>query len=93
MRRAAKVDVTQAGIVQALKRAGVTVQHLHSVGSGCPDILCGFRGANWLLEIKPNIGSPSDKNLRTNQVKWHGGWKGQVAVVSTPEQALSIIGL
>ena len=92
MRRAAKVDATQAEIVSALKAAGATVQHLHSVGQGCPDILCGFRGKNYLLECKPNIGSPSKRNLRDNQAEWHAGWKGSVAVVETPEAALAVIG-
>jgi hypothetical protein len=92
MRRAAKVDVTQAEIAAALKAAGATVQYLHSVGEGCPDLLVGFRGKNHLLEVKPNIGSPSKRNLRPNQVEWHAGWKGQVATVETPEAALAVIG-
>ena len=92
MRRAAKVDVTQAEIVAALKGAGATVQHLHSVGQGCPDLLAGYHGKNWLIECKPNIGSPSKRKLRDNQKEWHDGWKGQVATVETPEAALAIIG-
>jgi hypothetical protein len=91
MRRAAKVDATQAEIVAALKKAGATVQHLHSVGEGCPDLLVGWRGTNWLFECKPKIGSPSDRKLRPNQVEWHDGWKGQVATVETPEAAMSIM--
>lgn len=93
MRRAAKVDVTQAAIVAALKGAGVTVLHLHSVGGGCPDLLAGFRGRNVLIEVKPNIGSPSARKLRANQAEWHAGWKGQVATVETPEAALAVMGL
>ena len=92
MRRAAKVDVTQAEIVDALRKAGATVQPLHTVGDGCPDLLVGFRRANFLLECKPNIGSPSRRNLRANQQDWHDGWKGTVAVVETPEAALAVIG-
>lgn len=92
MRRAAKVDVTQAEVVAALKGAGATVLHLHSVGEGCPDLLAGFRGRNWLIEVKPDIGSPSRRKLRPNQVEWHAGWKGQVATVETPEAALAVIG-
>ena len=90
--RAAKVDVTQSEIVKALKGAGATVQHLHSVGQGCPDLLAGYRGRNWLIECKPNVGSPSRRNLRANQQEWHDGWKGHVAVCETPEAALAVIG-
>lgn len=92
MRRAAKVDVTQAEIVGALKAAGATVQHLHAVGQGCPDLLVGFRRQNWLIEVKPHIGSPSSRKLRPNQAEWHAGWKGTVATVETPEAALAVIG-
>jgi hypothetical protein len=92
MRIASKVDATQAEIVAALKKAGATVQHLHAVGRGCPDLLVGFRGRNWLIECKPNIGAPSARKLRANQVKWHAIWKGQVATVETPDAALAVIG-
>ena len=92
MRRAAKVDGTQAEIVAALKAAGATVQHLHAVGQGCPDLVVGFRGKNYMIECKPNIGSPSERRLRPNQQEWHDGWKGHVAVVETPEAALAVIG-
>ena len=92
MRRAAKVDSTQPGIVDALKKAGATVQHLHAVGAGCPDLLAGFRGQNFLLEVKPDVGSPKARKLRKNQQEWHDGWKGHVAVVETPGAALAVIG-
>lgn len=92
MRRAAKVDATQAEIAQTLKAAGATVQYLHAVGHGCPDLLVGFRGRNWLIECKPNIGSPSKRNLRANQQEWHDGWKGQSAVVEDGMAALAVIG-
>ncbi len=92
MRRAAKTDVTQAEVVATLKSAGATVQHLHSVGQGCPDLLAGFRGRNYLIEVKPNVGSPSRRNLRPNQAEWHQGWKGQVATVEDGYAALAVIG-
>ena len=47
-----RVDMNQPEIVADLRGIGATVQHLHMVGKGCPDILVGFRGNNWLFEIK-----------------------------------------
>ena len=44
MRRAAAVDANQTAIIRALRKAGVSVQPLHTVGQGCPDIIAGFRG-------------------------------------------------
>ncbi len=93
MRRAAKVDRNQPEIVAALRAAGATVQPLHSVGQGCPDILVGFRGVNHLLEIKDGCKPPSARKLTPDQVEWHGGWKGAVHVVKSAEEALGVIGV
>ena len=92
MRRAAKVDDNQPEIIAALRKIGATVQPLHSVGSGCPDLLVGFRGANFALEIKDGSKPPSARKLTQDQVDWHGGWKGQVAVVCNINEALFAIG-
>ena len=91
-RYSAKVDRNQAEIVADLRAAGATVQPLHSVGDGCPDLLVGFRGRNWLLEVKDWQASTTDRKLRPNQQEWHDGWKGQVAKVETSGAALAVIG-
>ncbi len=39
-----RVDSTQAQIVKELRRLGMEVEHLHTVGKGCPDILVGYKG-------------------------------------------------
>jgi len=88
MRRAAKVDTNQADIVAALRKIGASVQPLHSVGQGCPDLLVGWRGMNTILEIKDGKKPPSARKLTDDQVIWHEGWRGQVAVVETIEQAI-----
>ncbi len=97
--RASRVDENQAALVKTLRECGVTVQHLHSVGQGCPDIICGvfdrFSGErrNYLFEIKDAAKVPSAKLLTPAQQKWHGDWSGQVAVVETADQALRIMGI
>ena len=92
MRRAAAVDRNQAEIVAALRKVGATVQPLHATGQGCPDLLAGFQGANFLLEVKDWTKPPSKRALTPDQVEWHGGWKGQVAIVETVDAALIAIG-
>jgi hypothetical protein len=93
MRRAAKVDRNQAEIVAALRAAGATVQPLHAVGQGCPDLLVGFRGRNLLIECKDGAKSLSRRALTDRQQEWHGGWKGTVAVVEDAPAALAVLGL
>jgi hypothetical protein len=92
MRRAAKVDRNQSEIVDALRKAGATVQPLHAVGQGCPDLLVGYRGRNWLIEVKDWQAAKSDRQLNERQTEWHAGWKGHVAKVETPDAALAVIG-
>ena len=91
MTRPRAVDANQAVIVDALRDMGCTVQLLHKVGQGCPDLLVGFRGANLLIEVKDGKKPPSARKLRPAQVEWHAGWKGQVAVAESVDDALRII--
>jgi len=86
MRRAARVDANQSEIVRALRRAGASVQHLHDVGKGCPDLLVGWRGRNFLLEVKTPTGS-----LTQDQDDWMQGWQGQAAVVCSVSEALALL--
>jgi len=93
MRRAAKVDANQSAIVAALRRAGASVQPLHAVGAGCPDLLVGHQGRNLLLEVKDGAKPPSARGLTPHQVEWHIIWRGHYAIVESVEQALAAIGV
>lgn len=83
-----RVDANQRLIVAALRQAGATVQHLHMVGHGCPDVLCGISGRNVLLEIKHGHG-----RLTKDEREWHECWRGEVYVVYTVDDALKAIGV
>lgn len=91
-RRAARIDGNHVDIVRTLRGAGASVQSLASQGQGCPDILCGFRGQNFLMEIKDSAKRLSKRRLTVDESMWHQGWQGQIAVVMTPLEALQVIG-
>ena len=91
MRRAAKVDRNQSEIVEALIAAGAIVQSLAAVGKGVADLLVGFRGALYLLEVKDGKKAPSAQKLTKDQEEWHARWP--VFVVNSPEAALRAIGV
>ena len=91
MRRAAKVDANQPDIVAALRRMGATVQPLHSVGQGCPDLLAGWKGINLLIEVKDGNKPPSARKLTSDQEQWHRDWRGSVYVVETVGQAIALL--
>ena len=91
MRRAAKIDANQTEIVKALRQVGASVQSLAATGKGCPDLLVGFRGVNWLMEVKDGNKVKSQRKLTDDQVVWHELWRGQVCVIEDIEQALKVI--
>lgn len=93
MRRAAKVDANQREVVAALRGAGASVQLLHAVGEGCPDLLVGYKGLNMLLEVKDGSKPPSAQKLTPQQEAWHQDWRGHAVVVNSPEAALAAIGV
>lgn len=90
MRYGAKIDANQPEIVAALRKAGCTVQHLHAVGEGCPDLLCAIDGETFLIEVKDGAKPPSKQSLTPAQVKWHTGWKSEVHIVNSVAGALAI---
>lgn len=60
-------------------------------GVWCPkgplDGLVGFRGVNFLLEVKTSKGQ-----LRASQERFLAAWRGQAAVVRSLDEALKVIG-
>ena len=81
MRRAARVDANQPEIVAALRAIGATVQHLHAVGQGCPDLLVGLRGENWLIEVKDGDKPPSKQRLTEDEADWITNWNGAPVII------------
>lgn len=90
MRRAAKVDGTQAEIVKALRDAGCKVLSLAACGNGVPDLLVRTFGERlYLLEVKNPKGRGTA--LTPDQVKFHVEWP--VSVVTCAEDAVVAVGL
>lgn len=87
-----KIDNNQTSIVKELRRFGASVQSIASVGRGAPDLLVGYRAKNYLFEVKRRDGSPSQKQLTADELKWQEKWRGQCYVIDTAEQALRVIG-
>lgn len=58
------------------------------------DLLVGFLGTNVLLEIKnPNAtrGVTEAMKLTANERAFHESWPGQIAVVSSVEEAMRVV--
>ena len=97
MRRRAHVDANQAEVVDALRAVGATVDSAASMGGGFPDLVVGYKGATFLIEVKNAEGLNGrvrrGQGMTPDQVRWHARWRGHVAVVSSAEEALAAIGV
>ena len=67
----------------ALRQSGCSVQSLHRVGQGCPDLLIGFIGRTYLAEVK--VG---DKGLNKVQVAWWNRWRGSAMIFRSVDEAI-----
>lgn len=90
--RAKKIDANQPRIVKQLKALHVSVLHLHMVGKGCPDLLLGFRGKCFLVELKDPSQPPSKRKLTPDEQEFLDSWRGQASVCETLEEILEVIG-
>lgn len=85
-RRAARRDMNERDIITALESVGAVVWQVSE--KGVPDLVVGYEGATFLLEVKM-----PKKWLTQDQKDVHAAWKGgQIFVVETPAQALRAIG-
>lgn len=91
-KHATKRDENESSIVLALRQVGATVWLMDTP---C-DLLVGFRGNNYLLEVK----NPGDKETKTakgkktkDQEEFFKVWNGQVNIVYNYQEAFEIIGV
>jgi len=92
MRARPRTDGNQSLVIDVLRAVGATVVSLAAVGAGLPDLLIGFRGKNFLVEVKDGERPPSERRLTRDQVIFFGTWRGQRAVARNAREALCIVG-
>lgn len=92
-RRAARVDANQPQIVDRLRALGCSVASTAALGQGFPDIVVGYRGSNYLFEIKDPAKKPSERRLTPAESLFHRSWGGQVDTIHTWEDVCEIIGM
>jgi len=95
-KRAARRDDNEELIVSTLRAAGASVTVI-GMGDGVPDLLCGFRGTTYLLEVKAPLGprggnrgrstgaarvsAGGDGTLSRDQLAWWAAWRGAPPVI------------
>lgn len=94
MRRRARVDANQAEIVKALRKAGALVHVTSGVGSGFPDLVVGWGGRIWLLEVKDYRQTASKRALTPDEEAFHlCWWKHGCRVVNNVSDAMILLGV
>ena len=81
-----KTDKNQAEIIRAFREHGCSVQSLHRVGGGFPDLLVCNRRLNYLVEVKSKYGK-----LYENQVRWIDFWPSEVYVCRTTYDVTELV--
>lgn len=82
----AKVDKTQAEVVEALRQAGASVEPIHREGRGIPDLLVGYNGHTLLIEVKSRGG-----RLTKPEQDWHREWRSCVYIVHDAQEAVDVL--
>lgn len=77
-----KIDGNQTAVVKHLRERGCSVQSLAEVGKGCPDLLVGYQGRTFLIELKNGDKPPSGRALTPDEIGWHDRWSGARVLVT-----------
>lgn len=83
-----RVDRNQREIVQTLRELGMSVLCLHAVGKGCPDLLVGFRGKNYLIEVKDGEKPESQRKLTPAEAVFLSKWLGHYMILKSVSETL-----
>ncbi|GAB4211807.1 MAG: hypothetical protein OHK0012_04930 [Synechococcales cyanobacterium] len=84
----ARVDTNQREIVEALRDAGCSVQPIHTLGKGIPDLLISTPTRETLLiECKTAKGK-----FTPDQVEWFSRWRGRIEVIRDPAEIGRLFG-
>ena len=85
MRRAGRIDDNQGRIVAVLRKVGASVAITSGAGDGLPDLLVGWMGETYLLEVKDGRKAPSAKKLTPAERYFVETWRGRPVVIVESE--------
>jgi len=83
-----KRDGNQKEIERVLRQLNIPYKDTSKVGGGFSDMVVGYKGINYLLELK--VGK---NKLQQNQIDFHDIWKGKIDVVRNIDEVLELLGI
>jgi hypothetical protein len=92
-RYAKRTDHNHRDVVDELRETlpDASVFDASGTGAGFPDLVVGWRGTNYLFEIKDPEKPKSARSLTDAQDVFHLGWQGQVTVVHSAAEIIATI--
>ena len=92
-RYAKRTDDNHSAVVEELRSVlhDGTVLDASGAGNGFPDLVIGWKGRNYLVELKDPGKPPSRRKLTTAQVGLHQNWQGQIAVCHSAAEIMATI--
>lgn len=69
---------------------GASVAVTSSLRNGFPDIVVGYKGENYLIEIKDGSKPPSQRELTEDEKKFHENWNGSVQIVCNIDDLITL---
>lgn len=90
--RAKKVDANQSELVSQIRQIpGVSVAHTHTIGKGFPDLIIGWRGTNYLCEVKDGKKTASRKKLTLDEERFHQNWTGSIHIIESIQDVCDML--
>lgn len=89
--RIARVDSNQKEIVAAARKMGCSVAITSMLGNGFPDIVVGYKGFNYLIEIKDGSKPLSSQKLTKDEQKFHSNWGGKIDIIKDIDELVSLV--
>ena len=91
MRKIGRVDSNQKELVKQLRAIGASVAITSNIGNGFVDIVVGYKGVNYLFEIKDGKKPPSQRKLTVDEAYFFDKWSGNCHIVHNIDECLNII--
>jgi len=86
-----KKDLNQNTLQKQIQWLGHTVHATHMVKDGFPDLVTGYAGLNFLVEIKNPNQSKSGRELTLMEQHFHDSWRGSIMIVETLDQYIHAV--
>ena len=92
-RYAKRTDANQSDVVAEFREAlpDASLKVMSGAGDGFPDLAIGWRGVNFLFEVKDPEKCPSARQLTRAQKDLHTEWQGQIAIVHSSGEILALM--